>query len=226
MQAQGAEEAIAQAAQQGHWVHLTNVDLALEWLQQQLPATLQRVLGDQQAQQPGFQLWLSTSSTDVLPPAVVDSCHVVAVEALQVWIHSSCLCMSFNALACCCLRSQQKSQQMAPQAAPLLEQGHHRKRRSFQPALACDADWTAESCEHLQTCAVPILQGIKANMESLLAEARASKEPLPTRHALAYPRVCFALAFLHSTLLTAHQDGHLSTAMHASDFMVGREAVL
>lgn len=58
-------------------------------------------------------------------------------------------------------------------------------------------------------------------MESLLAEARASREPLPTRHALAYPRVCFALAFLHSTLLTAHLRGHLSAAMHASDFMVG-----
>ncbi|KAK9814943.1 hypothetical protein WJX73_002724 [Symbiochloris irregularis] len=141
-QGPAAELAIAQAVQQGQWVHLTNVDLAPEWLQQ-LPSMLQRVLSDQKAQA-GFQLWLSASNTDALPAALVESCLVVAVEALQ---------------------------------------------------------------------------GTKAIMESLLAEAKVSKEPLPTRHALVYPRVCFALAFLHSTLVIQHQRGALRTVVRASDFM-------
>ena len=67
------------------------------------------------------------------------------------------------------------------------------------------------------------MQGIKANM-TMLHKAITSKEPITGTQSKPYPKLFFALAFLHSVLV---MQGQLETSVYnyrLSDFLVRRSA--
>ena len=62
-------------------------------------------------------------------------------------------------------------------------------------------------------------------MDELLTAVAASPDALPSRHASIYPKVLYALAYLHSTLVMQQQQGLASHTVHVSDYLVGPSSV-